>query len=280
MPWGAIGTADMPHAYNKKEWNNTYDLQEYDSKARQYYPALMRTTTQDPLAEQYYDTSPYAWCANNPVSVVDPIGKTISTNKMTKEDEEKYNSSISWQRENELFNIVYLELEASENTYEVYFGETISIDGQQVKGMFVPNKEGGGKIVFLSSSSFAGPTASEEFFHAFQYENYRLYGNREFNFEFEAKIFTIFVGITLSGYGVFDDDNPIYNLINFIREDKYNTNMNHYDNITINDEFLKDYNTIANEYGIYNDKRRIGTKSYRKRTTTQPASLLKILIRK
>ena len=26
MPWGAIGTADMPHAYNKKEWNNTYDL--------------------------------------------------------------------------------------------------------------------------------------------------------------------------------------------------------------------------------------------------------------
>ena len=51
MPWGAIGTADMPHAYNKKEWNNTYDLQEYDSKARQYYPALMRTTTQDPLAE-------------------------------------------------------------------------------------------------------------------------------------------------------------------------------------------------------------------------------------
>ena len=50
MPWCAIGTADMPHAYNKKEWNNTYDLQEYDSKARQYYPVLMRTTTQDPLA--------------------------------------------------------------------------------------------------------------------------------------------------------------------------------------------------------------------------------------
>ncbi len=35
----------------------------------------MRTTTQDPLAEKYYDISPYAWCANNPVNLVDPDGK-------------------------------------------------------------------------------------------------------------------------------------------------------------------------------------------------------------
>ena len=47
MPWNAISTADVPHAYNGKEWMNMYDLQEYDSKARQYYPTLMRTTTQD-----------------------------------------------------------------------------------------------------------------------------------------------------------------------------------------------------------------------------------------
>ena len=37
----------------------------------------MRTTTQDPLAEKYYDISPYAWCTNNPVNLVDPDGKDV-----------------------------------------------------------------------------------------------------------------------------------------------------------------------------------------------------------
>ena len=30
---------------------------------------------QDPLAEKYYNISPYAYCANNPVNFVDPDGK-------------------------------------------------------------------------------------------------------------------------------------------------------------------------------------------------------------
>jgi hypothetical protein len=54
-----------------------HGLDEYDSDARWYYPAIMRTTTIDPLAEKYYDISPYAWCANNPVRFVDPDGKKI-----------------------------------------------------------------------------------------------------------------------------------------------------------------------------------------------------------
>ena len=40
-----------------------------------YYPAIMRTTTIDPLAEKYYSISPYAWCGNNPVRFIDPNGK-------------------------------------------------------------------------------------------------------------------------------------------------------------------------------------------------------------
>ena len=28
----------------------------------------------EPLAEKYYSTSPYAWCGNNPVNIVDPDG--------------------------------------------------------------------------------------------------------------------------------------------------------------------------------------------------------------
>ena len=41
----------------------------------------MRTTTQDPLAEKYYDISPYAWCANNPVNLVDPDGMSPIYNR-------------------------------------------------------------------------------------------------------------------------------------------------------------------------------------------------------
>ncbi len=51
-----------------------HGLDEYDSEARWFYPAIMRTTTIDPLAEKYYSISPYAWCGNNPVKFIDPDG--------------------------------------------------------------------------------------------------------------------------------------------------------------------------------------------------------------
>jgi RHS repeat-associated protein len=39
------------------------------------YPAIMRFTTPDPLAEKYYSISPYAYCGNNPVNRIDPTGE-------------------------------------------------------------------------------------------------------------------------------------------------------------------------------------------------------------
>lgn len=56
-----------------------YGLDEYDSKARWYYPAIMRAAAMDPLCEKYYSISPYAWCNNNPVNYVDPDGRDIYT---------------------------------------------------------------------------------------------------------------------------------------------------------------------------------------------------------
>jgi len=64
----------QPYKYNGKEWIEMHGLDEYDSQARMYYPAIMRTTTLDPLAEKYYSISPYAWCGNNPVMRIDPDG--------------------------------------------------------------------------------------------------------------------------------------------------------------------------------------------------------------
>lgn len=66
-----------PWKYNSKEFVEMHGLDEYDSKARWYYPAICRTTTMDPLAEKYYPTSPYAWCGNNPINAIDPDGRKI-----------------------------------------------------------------------------------------------------------------------------------------------------------------------------------------------------------
>ena len=78
LPWqsnSGDNPGSQPYKYGGKEFVEMHGLDEYDSEARWYYPAIMRTTTPDPLAEMYYDISPYAWCANNPVRFVDPDGR-------------------------------------------------------------------------------------------------------------------------------------------------------------------------------------------------------------
>lgn len=65
----------QPYLYNGKEFVEVHGLNEYDSQARWYYAPIMRTTTMDPMAESYYHISPYAWCRNNLVNVVDADGR-------------------------------------------------------------------------------------------------------------------------------------------------------------------------------------------------------------
>jgi RHS repeat-associated protein len=82
LPWKENDTYSpigQNRKYNGKEFVEMHGLDEYDSRARWYYPAIMRTTTMDPLAEKYYSISPYAWCGNNPVRFVDPDGRAIET---------------------------------------------------------------------------------------------------------------------------------------------------------------------------------------------------------
>ena len=46
-----------------------------DFGARVYDPRTAAWLSQDPMAEKYYPISPYAYCAGNPVNLVDPDGK-------------------------------------------------------------------------------------------------------------------------------------------------------------------------------------------------------------
>ena len=63
------------HKYNGKEFDHMHGLNTYDYGARQYNPVTGRWDRMDPLCEDYYRTSPYAYCDNNPVNAIDPDGK-------------------------------------------------------------------------------------------------------------------------------------------------------------------------------------------------------------
>ena len=56
-----------------------------DFGARFYDLATAIFLQQDPLAEKYYNLSPYAYCANNPVNFVDPDGRSWYYNSDTGE---------------------------------------------------------------------------------------------------------------------------------------------------------------------------------------------------
>ena len=81
-PFGGVfleGTAvsNQAYKYNGKELDRMHGLDWYDYGARMYDVALGRFTTMDPMAEKYYSTSPYVYCINNPIRLIDPNGMDI-----------------------------------------------------------------------------------------------------------------------------------------------------------------------------------------------------------
>ena len=87
-PYGALFAEStngnvQPYKYNGKELDRMHGLDWYDHGARHNDAAIGRWHVVDPLCEKYYDVSPYAYCAGDPVNAIDPDGKSIWT-KMLK----------------------------------------------------------------------------------------------------------------------------------------------------------------------------------------------------
>ena len=64
----------QPYKYNGKELDRMHGLDTYDYGARQHDPILARWDRMDPLCEKYYNISPYVYCGNSPVMLVDIDG--------------------------------------------------------------------------------------------------------------------------------------------------------------------------------------------------------------
>ena len=65
------------YKYNGKELQEEFGLNVYDYDVRVYEPAAPHFWQIDPMAEEYYDTSPYVYVANNPIVYTDPDGQNI-----------------------------------------------------------------------------------------------------------------------------------------------------------------------------------------------------------
>lgn len=82
-PFGAVYAdaglnADrQPYKLCGKELERMHGLDLYDFGARSYDALLVQWTGFDQLGENYYSMSPYTYCANNPLVIVDEDGKKI-----------------------------------------------------------------------------------------------------------------------------------------------------------------------------------------------------------
>ena len=65
----------QPYKYNGKELDTKNGLNWYDYGARHYDAALGRWFVVDPLSEKMYGWSPYGYCLNNPIKLIDIDGK-------------------------------------------------------------------------------------------------------------------------------------------------------------------------------------------------------------
>ena len=84
-PYGGLmgessGGSVQPYKYNGKELERMNGLDLYDYGARWMDGALGRFTTIDPMCEKYYGISPYAYCMDNPIMLVDPDGRKVFAN--------------------------------------------------------------------------------------------------------------------------------------------------------------------------------------------------------
>lgn len=89
------GDGNYNYKYNGKEYQDELGLNMYDYGARNYDPALGRWMNIDPLAEKYYQISPYVYVANNSLLFIDPTGMTIEDpDKVVEKQKNNLNNSI------------------------------------------------------------------------------------------------------------------------------------------------------------------------------------------
>ena len=208
--------------------------------ARYYDPALSGLfLSVDPMADKYPNISPYAYCAWNPVRLVDPDGRKIDLSNLTKEQMISYNNNISRLQKNIFFNFYYSELEKSDNVYTIHMLNQSSDKGS---GYYRPSTN---EVGFIDNIH----TICQELFHAYQTE-INVYNEsdksvREAEGDIVSYIIAVSVGATCVGISGWD--NGITDNMEYIDKD-----FNFKPDIINSSEFDNDFQTaVSNRVEFY-----------------------------
>lgn len=126
----------QPYKYNSKELDQMHGLNWYDYSAR--WKDDWRFMTVDPLAEKYYSTSPYVYCANSPSNNVDLDGKSWYSYNQDGKTIYEWNINIRSQEDLDKIreNAIYIGNTHSDgDTYYSLFGNKYSMDSKEGKTM-------------------------------------------------------------------------------------------------------------------------------------------------
>ena len=171
LPWAeSAGASEQPWKYNGKEFVEMHGLDEYDSKARWYYPAICRTTTMDPLAEKYYPTSPYAWCGNNTMRFVDPDGrKVFFAQGVSDSFKQDFQLAVKYMNQHKISDMLY-QLEKSQNVYYIAEGEQLKSSSYYPKTRTITWSSRTGYITDILYEMSPVEVLNHEIDHALQHD--------------------------------------------------------------------------------------------------------------
>ena len=134
----------------------------YDFGARWYAPYSARWSTPDPLSEKYYSISPYAYCAGNPVNLVDPEGLELFIGQYKYKDGKLYDSEDNVVKEEQMDDF-------TKKVYNALCSIATTKTGQEVIDT-LQNAKYGYKIQKGEKSSFSKQNVQAACYYAYPKE--------------------------------------------------------------------------------------------------------------